>query len=32
MEFGAAAEIKRFFNGEALLNPVPKEEFDNQIE
>lgn len=32
MEFGAASEIVRFFNGEPLLNPVPEEEIDNQAQ
>ncbi|EKO58925.1 phosphoglycerate dehydrogenase [Leptospira kirschneri] len=31
MEKGAAEEIIRFFRGEALLNPVPEEEYQNQI-
>ncbi|EMO24097.1 phosphoglycerate dehydrogenase [Leptospira santarosai] len=31
MEKGSAEEIVRFFRGETLLNPVPKEEYQNQI-
>ncbi|RHX91197.1 dehydrogenase [Leptospira yasudae] len=31
MERGSAEEIIRFFRGEALLNPVPAEEYQNQI-
>lgn len=32
MEYGAAAEMVRFFNGEPLVNPVPEEEIDNQAQ
>ncbi|EMG22140.1 hypothetical protein LEP1GSC083_1370 [Leptospira interrogans serovar Pyrogenes str. L0374] len=31
MEKGAAEEVTRFFRGESLLNPVPEEEYQNQI-